>query len=103
MLSVAWPEARVTGIAAAALTTDVRESDPIKGLVPLPSGEASDAGSSIAPRSISQVKRRAEQFFPLLLLGVGEDGFELLSVVLASLFYFRSNLFRFATRLYLFD
>src|SRR3954453_15980493 len=51
------------------------------------------------PRSISQLERWAEQLFPLLLLGVGEDGFELPGVVLAELLDSRPNLVRFAARL----
>ena len=49
-------------------------------------------------RSIPQLERRAEQLFPLFFLGVGEDGFQLLGVVLAKLLDFRLNLFRLTAR-----
>jgi hypothetical protein len=48
------------------------------------------------PRSISQLKRWAKHLIPLLFLGVGEDGLELLGMVLAEPLDFRSNLFRVA-------
>src|SRR5690349_10403035 len=54
-------------------------------------------------RSISRLERRAEHLLPLLLLGVGEDGLELLGVVLAEALDLRSNLFRVAPRLRLLD